>query len=644
MKGKIITLCLCSMAMLPAFAETFNINVGNVIYSAPVDACGDMTYFGGQTLTVLGKSYNLAEISSMTVNDSEVEANTIVTTYSGASATVAVDARIAKYVDVVVDGAKVSITQSAEVSADTCGEITYILQGESQDGAFYMSGSYKATVVLNGVSLLNTSGAPVDIQNGKRIKLKVTNGTANTLYDSSNGTQKGCLVCKGHLEIQGNGSLEVKGNTAHGIYAKEYITIKNANIKVSSAVKDGLNCNQYFEMKSGVLDISGVGDDGIQVSFKDDVDREAEDTGSITFSGGTLSVAATATAAKAIKADGDIFITGGDIKATVSGGGKWDSTSVKTKAASCISADGNMLISGGTLNLTATGCAGKGISVDGDFNMNGGEVTVSTSGGIFAYVNGKEYTNYTGNTDNLKSDYKSSPKGIKADGNVTIDSGKINVTTTGNGGEGIESKAVMTINGGDIVINSNDDGLNSSSHLYIKGGDITVVATNNDAIDSNGNLYIQGGFIRAFGASAPECGIDANEEEGYTVIFTGGTLIAAGGNNSTPRTSESTQPFVSGNLSLSAGGTVTLKNGNDILATFEVPANYATSGGGFGGGPGGPGGWPGGGPGGNNGNSTVLITCGGLTSGSSYTMTSGNSSTSVKAQLTGNSGGGGRPW
>lgn len=632
MKRELISLCLCVLSILTVSADTLNVKVGSVTYSAPADACGDMIYTDGQTLTILGRSYDLSAISGMTVDDSTVEANTVVATYAGGCASVRVDARIARYVDVRVDGADVSVAQSTDVSADNCGEITYILQGASQDGSFYMTGSYKATVELNGLALCSTKGTPLDIQNGKRIKLRVADNTSNTLTDCAGGTQKGCLVCKGHLEIQGHGSLEVKANTAHGIYAKEYITLKNADVKISSAVKDGLNCNQYFEIKSGSLDISGVGDDGIQVSFKDDTDREVEDTGSITISGGTLKVAATATAAKAIKADGDIYVANGSVTASVSGGGKWDATAVKTKAASCMSADGAMTISGGTLNLTATGCAGKGISSDGDLNMMDGDVTVSTSGGMFAYVNGREYSNYTGNTDNLDSDYKSSPKGIKADGNITINGGKINVTTTGNGGEGIESKAIMTINGGEIVVYSNDDGLNSSSHMYLKGGDITVVATNNDAIDSNGNMYVQGGTIRAFGARAPECGIDANEEEGYSVIFTGGTLIAAGGSNSTPRNSASTQPYVSGSASLTAGSTVTLKSGSNVLASFVVPDNYsASSGGGFGGGPGG------------NRGSSVLITCAGLTSGSSYTLVAGSTSTTVKAQLTG-SGGGGRPW
>ena len=135
---------------------------------------------------------------------------------------------------------------------------------------------------------------------------------------------------------------------------------------------------------------------------------------------------------------------------------------------------------------------------------------------------------------------------MKADGNVTINGGNISVTTTGNGAEGIESKAVLTVSDGTLVVNSYDDGLNSSSHMYIKGGDITVVASGNDGIDSNGNLYISGGVIRAFGTSAPECGIDANEEDGYSVIFTGGTLLAVGGGNSVPSTAASTQTLRDG--------------------------------------------------------------------------------------------------
>lgn len=569
-----------------AEAKTLNVVVGNVTYAIPSSQAGDMNYANGSTLTIMGKTINVSDITRMYVDNSEVEDNTVSVSYNGTSATVTVAGNVAQYVTPTVSGAHVSITQDDAVSDQTCGEIIYALTGTAEDGEFAMNGSYKASIELRGVSLTNPSGAPLDIQNGKRISLSIKKDTENTLTDATGGSQKGCIVCKGHLELKGKGVLNVYGNTAHAVYAKEYVEMKNCTLNVLSAVKDGVNCNQYFFLESGALNISGVQDDGVQVSYKDDTDREAEDTGTITIAGGSVNIAVTGTATKGLKADGDVIVSDGDI-------------------------------------------------------------TVVTSGGMYAYVNGREYTDYTGNTDYLDSDQKSSPKGIKADGNVTINGGNIRVTTTGNGAEGIESKEVLTINNGTIVVNSCDDAINSSSHMYINGGDVTVVATDNDGLDSNGNLYISGGVIRAFGTSSPECGIDANEEEGYSVIFTGGTLLAVGGGNSVPRTSESTQPYVSGSMSVSAGNEITLKSGDTVLATFTVPDNYSSSNQG-----GGPGGWGapanagpgGGGPGGGGwGGSSVLISCAGLTSGSSYTMTSGTSSSTVTATITGN-GGGGRPW
>ncbi len=643
MKKALILMAAATTAMTAA-AQTLNVVVGSVTYAIPAAQAGDMTYSGGEQLTVMGKTIPTASITRMYVDNTTVTDNTVNVAYSGTEATVTVAGNIAQYIEPEVSGAHVSITQSSLVGDDTCGEITYSLSGESTDGEFTMNGSYKATVELRGLTLTNPSGAPLNIQDGKRIELSVKKDTENTLTDGADGSQKGCLVCKGHLELKGKGTLNVYGNTAHAIYAKEYVEMKNATVNVLSAVKDGLNCNQYFLMESGALNISGVQDDGLQVSYKEDDEtaREAEDTGSITISGGTFTANVTGTAVKGLKADGDINITDGTVDITTTGGGKWDEDDAKTKAASCISSDGNVVIGGGTLTLTSSGSGGKGVNCDGEFTMNGGDVTIKTTGGMYAYVNGTEYTNYTGNTDRLTSDQKSSSKGVKADGNVTINGGTINVTTTGNGAEGIESKAELTINDGTVVCATYDDAINSSSHMYIKGGDITVVASGNDGLDSNGNMYIMGGTIRAFGTTSPECGIDANEEEGYSVIFTGGTLLAVGGGNSVPSTSESTQPYVSGSMSVTANQEITLKSGDTTLATFTVPGNYSASSGGgphISAAPGGGGGWGGSG-------SSVLVSCAGLTSGSSYTLTCGSSSSTVTATLTGSSsgGGGGRPW
>lgn len=627
-----LALMIAAVAMVATVsAQTLNVKVGSVTYAVPAAQAGEMVYSDGESLTILGKTFTLSEIEKMYVDAAEVADNTVSVTYDGTSASVTVAGNIARYVEPTVSGAHVSIVQGAEVGDDTCGEITYQLSGASTDGAFYMEGDYKASLELLGLTLTNATGAPIDVQNGKRISLSVKSGTVNTLADCAGGSQKGCVVCKGHLELKGKGTLNVTGNTAHAIYSKEYVEMKNCTVNVLSAVKDGLNCNQYFAMESGALAISGTGDDGVQVSYKDDTDREAEDTGSITISGGTLTAAVTAKAAKALKADGSIYVTGGTLDLTTAGGGMWDTEDVKTKAAACISTDETVQIDGGTIAMTSTGSGGKGISSDGDLTINGGDITIKTTGGLFAYVNGTVYDNYTGNSDNISSDYKSSPKGMKADGNVTINGGTISVTTTGNGSEGIESKAVMTINDGTITVSSYDDGLNSTSHMYINGGDITVVATNNDGLDSNGNLYINGGVIRAFGGNSPECGIDANTEDGYNVYFTGGTLLAVGGGNSVPKSA--TQAYISASAPVTAGSTVSLASGSTTLATFTVPENYTGSSS-SGTQPGGRAGW--GGPGGNrpggSSGGSLLITCAGLTAGSSYTLTYGTSSTTVTAK------------
>lgn len=657
MNTRLLTFAAAASLALAAFSQTLNVRQGDITFAFPAEQMGDATYADG-AFTFMGFSIAASDISQMYVDNVSVSDNTVAVTYSDASASVVVAGNVAQYVDITVDGAHVSIAQSKEVSADTCGEITYTLHGSSSDASFSLDGSFKASLELNGLSLHNPSGAAIDIQNGKRIKVAVKSD--NAISDGASGSQKGALVCKGHLEFKGSGSLDITGNASHAIYAKEYVEMKTCTINILGAVKDGVNCTQHFTMESGELNISATGDDGIQTDFKDASAPDDDDTGSISILGGKVNIAVTAVAAKGMKAEGNINVSGGEVLASVSGKGKWDDAKSKTKASSCLSADADVNITGGSLNLTASGSGGKGISCDGTLTIDSGKITILTTGGIFAYVNGKEYDGYTGNTDNLNSDAKSSPKGMKADTELIINGGEIFVTTTGNGGEGIESKGTLTINDGTIVVNSYDDAINSSSHMYINGGDITVVATNNDGLDSNGNLYIAGGVTRAFGARAPECGIDANEEQGYSVFFTGGLLLAAGGGNSTPSSNESTQPYITANASLSANSEVTLKSGDTVLASFTVPSNYNSNGSNPGnGGPGGfmapaydsdalkapgGGGWNpgGGGPGGDMGGSSLLITCPGLTSGSSYTLKTGTTTTTVTAVTKGgNSGPGG---
>ena len=474
--------------------------------------------------------------------------NSVAVTFNGNTATVTVDDNVAQYITVTQSGAHVSITQSDDVAE----EITYTLSGTSNDGEFYMSGSFKATVELNGLTLTNTnpvySGAAINVQNSKRINVKVITGTTNTLADAWNGTQKGCLYVKGHAEFKQYGTLNVVGNKSHAIKAGEYISIKNATINVTSAVDDGISCNQYFLMESGTVNISGTGDDGIQCDLDGTTstgmtpNHDEEDSGNVYISGGNISINCSAAAAKGIKNVGDVYISSDPtIDITTTGHGKWDSTDGKAVSACCLSADGNIDISGGTITLTATGSGGKGMKCDNVMTISGGTITVTTLGGLY-YNNGTtENLNYTANTDHINDLYYASAKGIKAgdkttsgsttnySGGLVISGGTISVSTSGNNAEGIESKNTINITGGYITVEAYDDGINAAQDMNVNGGYIYSHSNNNDGMDANGNFYIYDGLVYAIGSSQPELALDANTEGGKKLYIYGGTLITIGG-------------------------------------------------------------------------------------------------------------------
>lgn len=598
---RILVMIAAFVLTIAAGAQTLNVNVGNVTYKFPSSQTGDMTYSDGSTLTIINKEFSLDEIDGMTVDYTSVTDNTVEIGYNGSTATITVAGNVAQYITITQEGTHISIAQSDDLAQ----EITYTLSGTSSDGEFYMSGSYKATIELNGLTLTNVtpvySGAAVHIQNGKRINVKVINGTTNTLIDAESGSQKGCLYVKGHTEFKQNGTLNIVGNVKHGIKAGEYISVKNATINVTSAVGDGISCNEYFLMESGTINISGTGDDGLQCDLDGDTstgmttNHEDEDSGNIYIEGGTITINCTALAAKGIKSEGDIYISEEPvINVTTSGNGTWDEEDLETKAACGISADGNIDISGGIITLTSTGSGGKGMKCDGVMTISGGDITVVTSGGLYYNDGTNENLNYTGDTDQISNNYYSSPKGVKAgvkdtsgstttySGGMTVSGGSISVTTSGHNAEGIESKNYLNISGGEIYVNAYDDGINSGQDLTITDGYVYSHATNNDGMDANGNFYINGGLVYAISASSPEVALDANTEGGKKLYINGGTIIAVGGIESGSQLSQTCYQAssVSGNTwySMTYGSTVT---------AFKTPS--ISGGGGPGGGPGGGG-------------------------------------------------------
>jgi hypothetical protein len=569
-------------------------------------------------------------------------------------------------------GATVSVAAAAGIP-----DLEYLIDGTSSNGSLTMQSDLSAIFILDNLTLINPTGAAIEITSGTATAVKLTG--INTLSDGIGSSKNAPLISKGILSFGGNGSLQVSGLKKHAISSNKGIYVANGNFTLTAA-SDGFHSEGFKAYGSCSLNITAAGDgidaggapveigtstivihssaDDVKGIKTDDVlliDNNASITANISgaqskglsskkdiiihngniaitcsgaavlaasgsgydpsyctaikadntihVTGGTIAITSMATSAggKGFSCDGNIVIEGGNISiATAGNGAVYTNKNGATDSytASCIKADGNIQLLGGNINCSSSGSGGKGINANGAITIGIAgasnellHLSVSTSGDRF-YVSGNTGGGGgPGGPGGGNTDY-ANPKAIKAEGNLTVNSGiiRINNTQTTEGGEGLESKNALAINGGDIEIHTYDDCINAATSISITGGYAYCVSTGNDAIDANGTLTISGGFTMASGARGVECGFD---NDNFTFTVSGGTIIGTGGSTSNPTMSSSTQRSIK--YTGTANSAICIKKSSgEIVLLYTLPIL-----GGNGGGPGG------GGPG--SGNSVVLL-------------------------------------
>ena len=339
----------------------------------------ELTFLQDGTAIQVGDSvYAPMEIDSILV------VHTVTVTFAGDTALV--DLGHAPEVTATTEGANVNI-----LSTNTQHELEFVLQGESSHGSLTYEGPLKCKFYLNGLNLHSTKGAAINIQCGKRINLILNPGTENVISDAAGGEQKAAFYCKGHLEVEGSGSLTVTGRSKHGIATKEYMQLKRStgNITVNGAVSDAMHVGQYFQMNGGTVRLYGQGGDGLQVeqvTLDDDITPDAtkEDNGMMFIRDGSLDITAANDDTKAIKVPCDLTVNGGTFTLMASGDGSRG-----------IQVAGNMLVdqaySTTTMQIRATGTTYEdeetedesrcmGIKVKGNLTVNAGTIRVANTG------------------------------------------------------------------------------------------------------------------------------------------------------------------------------------------------------------------------------------------------------------------------
>ena len=487
------------------------------------------------------------DVMTGVTSDGDVTSFTIALDKNALSESVNVDTNDDDYIENTTFDKTITVTFSqsgnASVSGDESGIVSingndviatnntdqvikYVLTGETGDGFFKLYSTKKQAIVLNGVSITNPDGAAINNQSKKRTFIVLNDGTKNYLTDGANYSDatdsedmKGCFFSEGQLIFSGSGYLEVDANCKAGIRSDDYVrTMPKANIWVDASAGNGIRGNEAVIVTGGVVNINVTG-----------------------------------TADKGISTDGEVRIDGGRTTIFTSGGYEYDSDENDYSACSGIKADSVININGGELNIKSTGTGGKGLNCDDEININDGVVRIITTG--------KRQKDSKGSV---------SPKGIKADGKITVSGGQTQVRLegTGDGTEGIESKSEIHIEAGTVESYSYDDAINSAGNLYIDGGYVYARSYNNDAIDANKNLYINGGVVIAEGAGQPECGLDAAEQ--YKAYINGGTVIAIGGGM---QAIDSSSKQASIAISASMGMKVGILDGSKAILAYTTPSS-----------------------------------------------------------------------
>ena len=207
---------------------------------------------------------------------------------------------------------------------------------------------------------------------------------------------------------------------------------------------------------------------------------------------------------------------------------------------------GNIYLEGGTLTVTVSAAAAKGIKAEGDMIISDGTINVTTTG--------------NGAYDSDERDAKGSSC-LKADKNMTISGGTLTLKSTGTGGKGIKADGTLTITDGTISATTTGSqyrysssataspkAIKSDGAMTISGGTVVASSNNHEGIESKSTITVSGGYVYAY------AGDDAINSSGDFTI-SGGYVF---GNSS-------------GNDGLDANGNFYIKGGNVVAVATRQP-------------------------------------------------------------------------
>ncbi len=264
---------------------------------------------------------------------------------------------------------------------------------------------------------------------------------------------------------------------------------------------------------TGVYVISGTLDDG-------SITVDADDAAKIWLYFNDVNITCQDNAALIIENADKVFLTLAEGQDSVlMSGSEYETSAAEAGIDGVIYARDDLTINGAG-SLTISGGPAHGITANDDLVITGGNLTV-TSAKDAIHVNDslrmtKAVMTLNAGDDAIQVDNEGGyiyiesgefditavDEGIAAEGQITIDGGDFKIAVgTGQGSHGIKSGDTVTVNDGMIDITSCYEGI-QASYIDITGGDITINSVDDGINASSGD----GGFGMGFGMGGPGMG------------------------------------------------------------------------------------------------------------------------------------------
>ena len=359
---------------------------------------------------------------------------------------------------VVIDGNIITIVSSG----------TYVLRGSLSNGQIIINTGKdeKVHLVLRGVDINCDNSAAIYVKQADKVFITLETATINTLsnknafeaIDSNN--IDAVVFSKEDITFNGSGKLIINAVYGHGVVSKDDLVVISGDYEITSA-GHGLEGKDSVRIAGGNFIIKS-GKDGIHADNIEDM-------------------------------FGFIYVTGGDFDITAGTDG--------------FDASASLQIEGGTFEISS---GDDGIHADTKVIISGGEITILKS---YEGIEGKSIDIAGGIISIVASD-----DGLNA---ASGNDGSGFGGRPGAGGFAADADCYIKISGGQIIINSSGDGVDSNGNVYVTGGETYVSGSTRSAdgaLDYDGSAAITGGIFVAVGSRGMAQNFGTSSTQGSMLV------------------------------------------------------------------------------------------------------------------------------